>query len=435
MIMVDRINIKEWYDLHMMKNFLYLPAFIFFSYSGFSQNILRGKVISEETKKPLPSVSVYLNNTSMGSITNEKGFFSLPNIPPGKVTLVACCIGYETYVKFIDPATETKELAISLKLKPEELQGVVMVAFDPEGWQNWGKLFKDLFIGASPNAMDCRLENHEVLRFRVNADHTLSVFAKKPLLVMNYALGYEISYKLEEFSFDFSSQILIQKGYALFKDLSVVHPKKAIRYEKERAGVYQGSLMHFMRAFFVNDLDSSGFEMRSLAKISNPQKDRAKKLFSLHEDSAFRDTVSVEIERVVLPNGNPGLQKIVNTADSAAFYKKVLRQPDSVISHQLILANNIGFAADSNIAGLYFEDSLEVSYTRKRIPDAYKELSWEHEKETFLVSQFVFMHKKPVYVLGNGYYYDVYDLKITGYWAWWETMANKLPYNYYPGKN
>ena len=32
---------------------------------------------------------------------------------------------------------------------------------------------------------------------------------------MNYELGYEIEYKLEEFSFDFSSQVLTQKGYAI----------------------------------------------------------------------------------------------------------------------------------------------------------------------------------------------------------------------------
>lgn len=389
-------------------------------------------MISEETKKPLPSVSVYLNNTSRGVVTDDHGQFVLPDIPSGKMTLVVSCIGYETYVKLIGPAEYANLLTISLKLKPEELQGVVLVPFDIDGWQNWGKLFKELFIGNSPNAVDCHLENPEVLRFRVNTDNTLSVFAKKPILVMNYALGYEISYKLEEFSFDFSSQLLIQKGYTLFKDLSPVHPKKASRYQKERREAYRGSLMHFMREFYVNKLDSNGFELHSLARISNPDKDRAKKLFSLHKDSVFRDTVSVEIERVVLPNGKPGLQKKVTTADSAAFYKKVLREPDSIISHRLVLADSIGFAADSNIAGLYFDDSLEVAYKEKQVPVGYKMQSGEHKKETYLVSQFVFMNKRPVFVLSNGYYYDVYDLKITGYWAWWETMANKLPFDYSP---
>ena len=113
----------------------------------------------------------------------------------------------------------------------------------------------------------------------------------------------------------------------------------------------------------------------------------------------------------------------------------MLRQPDSVIGHQLIPADSIGFALDSNIAGLYFVDSLEVTYTLKKNSGKYRMLSPETRKENFPVSQFVFPNKRPVYVFSNGYFYDVYDLKITGYWAWWETMANKIPYDYDPDKN
>jgi hypothetical protein len=424
---------KNGYNLFMTKKFYYLPVFILLCYSGLSQNILKGRVITEETKKPLSSASVYLNNTSLGVITDDKGSFVLRPIPSGKVTLVVSCIGYETYAKFIDPRDYSKEMTIILKPKPEELPGVVLVPLDPDGWRNWGKLFTDLFIGSSPNALQCRLENPDVIRFRHNTDNTLTAFAKKPILIMNYALGYEITYKLEEFSFDFSSGLLIQKGYALYKDLSVVHPKKAGRYEKERREVYQVSLMHFMRVFYLNALDSNGFVMHSLAKISNPEKDRAKLLFSHHKDSVLRDTVSVEVKRIMLPNGSQSLQKAVNTMDSAYFYKKMLKEPDSVISNQVIRSDSVGFAADSNIAGFYFPDSLEVVCTLNRASYMYNELSPDGKRQKFPVSQFVFMNKRPVYILRNGYYYDVYDLKVTGYWAWWETMANKLPYDYYPG--
>ena len=421
----------------MMSKFLYLLVFIFLSYFGFSQHVLRGRVISDETKKPLPSVSVYLNNTSLGVTTDEKGLFVLQNIPGGKVTLVASSVGYETYVKFIDPGDFTEGMTIRLKLKPEELQSVVLKSFDPEGWQNWGKLFTELFIGTSPNAASCIIQNHEFLRFRLNNDNTLSVFSRTPIQVMNYVLGYEIIYKLEEFSFDLSSQVLTQKGFAYFKDLSTLHPKRAEKYGRKRKEVYQGSLMHFMRAFFLNHLDTAGFQLKSLAKISNPGKDRAKFLFSLHKDSVLIDTVLVEIKDSLKVKG--GTRAKTKTfrgiADSTDYYKYMLRQPDSVISRQLISADSIGFALDSNIAGLYFVDSLEVTYTLKKNSGKYRMLSQEARKENFPVSQFVFTNKRPVYVFSNGYFYDVYDLKITGYWAWWETMANKLPYDYDPGAN
>jgi hypothetical protein len=189
-----------------------------------------------------------------------------------------------------------------------------------------------------------------------------------------------------------------------------------------------------MRAFYLNTLQENGFVMHSLAKISNPVKDRAKMLFSHHKDSVLRDTASVEIKHVVLPNGKPSLQRTVNTVDSASYYKKMLKEPDSVISNQVIPSDSVGFAADSNIAGFYFHDSLEVVYTLNRASYMYNAFSPEGKRQKLPVSQFVFVNKRSVYILGNGYYYDVYDLKITGYWAWWETMANKLPYDYYPDK-
>ncbi len=105
-----------------------------------------------------------------------------------------------------------------------------------------------------------------------------------------------------------------------------------------------------------------------------------------------------------------------------------------MISYKLILADSIRFVVDSSTAGLYFPDSLEVSYKLKNVPNKYKALSKEHKHETIPVSQFVFVNKKPVYVLSNGYYYGPYDLKTTGYWAWWETMATMLPYDYSPDK-
>jgi hypothetical protein len=98
----------------------------------------------------------------------------------------------------------------------------------------------------------------------------------------------------------------------------------------------------------------------------------------------------------------------------------------------LISSDSVGFAADSSIAGFYFQDSLEVSYKLKEIPARYRALSKAHKNETYPVSQFVFVYKRPVYVHVNGYYYKQYYLKVTGFWAWSECMATRLPFDYVP---
>jgi hypothetical protein len=414
----------------------YFIVFVFLSHTIFSQSVIQGKVVAAETGNPLPAVSVYLNNTSIGTITNEKGIFILRNIPSDKFRLIASSIGYETYAELVDPKKISGELIISLKTKPDQLSNIVLVPDDPDGWKKWGKLFTDLFIGTNTNSNQCHIENPEVIRLRMNPDNTLSAFAKAPLQIINYALGYEIKYKLEEFEFDMNSKVLIYNGYALFKDLGSPDKKKEKKYEQQRKETYQGSIMHFMRTYFINKLDTQGFEMRDLGKISNPEKDRAKFLFSLHKDSIILDTL--RYEATIIPPGCsncvPMIQKEIRALDSTDYFRKKLLEPDSVISHQIVLADSIGFAEDSATAGMYFKDSLEVSYKLKSIPNKYKALSKEHKQETYPVSQFVFVNKKPIYISANGYYFGPHDLKITGFWAWWETMSTMLPYDYSPDK-
>jgi len=395
-----------------------------------SQSGVSGRVVSKATGKPIPYASVYFNNTTIGTTTDPDGRFELSEVPSGKSRLVVSCIGFATFAEIIDIQGISKEVNIALTPRPQLLKDVDVLPFDPNGWRKWGKLFTEIFIGTNPYSDRCILENPDVVKFRLNADNTLTVVASEPLRIRNSVLGYEITYKLEEFEYNFNSLIVAYNGYAFFKDLSASRPKRAIKWKQKRLETYQGSLMQFMRAFFVNKLGAAGFELHDLALISNPEKDRAKLLFSLHKDSILKtivDTENIHESHII--------KTIVHYRDSTEYFKEKLSQPDSVISHQPVIADSIGFAIDSSTAGLYFSDSLEVSNPAKGLPDAYKKLSKSHRYETFPVSQFVFLNKKPVFVLSNGYYYGPHDLKITGFWAWWETMATMLPYNYWPTKN
>jgi hypothetical protein len=417
----------------MIRLRLILLAMLIGCRCALSQSVLKGKVISEETKTPLSAVSVYLNNTSLGTVTDANGLFILNRIPPGKFRLVATSVGYETYSEMIDLREIPKDFIISLKTKTEELEGFSVRTSVPDGWKKYGKFFRDLIIGSTPNSNDCILENPEVVKFRLNADNTLTAYANKPLQVTNYALGYEISYKLEDFVVDLSTNLLNYSGYAFYKDLALTHPKKAAKYSEARYETYKGSLLHFMRAFYANQLDAQGFEMHNLGKISNPEKDRAKYILSIYGNKPITSVVSSQAGFEVGTDGSiTHLRNTEYTVDSTDYFKKMLKQPDSVISHQLLTSDSIGFAVDSTIAGLYFRDSLEVSYKLKGIPPRYRALSKENKHETYPVSQFVFVHKNPVLVLNNGFYYKPYDVKITGFWAWWENMSTWLPYDYFP---
>jgi hypothetical protein len=410
-----------------------IVLFLLIGAQAFSQSRLSGKVIQSETGQPIPLASVYLNNTSLGTTTNEKGEFSIPQIPPGKYRLVVSSIGFDTWSQLIDTHSPAQVLNIALKPAADQLKQLQVSPPDPDGWTKWGKLFIQLFIGTNPTSSDCHLLNPEALKFRMNNDNTLTVYAQQPLRLHNSALGYDITYKMEEFEYDLSTKVVVYNGYALFNDLSAAHPQKAAGWRQKRLDTYKGSVLHFMRAFFVNKIEEDGFEMRSLGKVLNVDKIRARQTFN--KGRLALDTNSIQVT-TILPSlgyvGPPIFNKEAKSTDSTNYFKKALKQPDSIISHQLVPADSIGFAADSVTAGMYFPDSLEISYKLKEVPGYYKQLSRKHRHEPYPISQFVFPRRKPIYILGNGFYYGPEDLRVTGYWAWSETMSTLLPYDYAP---
>jgi hypothetical protein len=420
----------------MKRRPLIVVIFLFWCQYAFSQSVLKGHVFSEENKKPLASVSVYLNNTSIGTITNDDGLFILKGIPQGKFNLVATSVGFETYTILLDLRDLPKDFQIVLKPKADELQGFSVLPTDPNGWEKYGKYFTLLMIGTTPNSNNTKLMNPEVIKFRLNEGNDLTAFAKEPLKITNYALGYEIEYKLEEFEVNLNTALVNYTGYAFYKDMGLKHPNRVRRYADARFETYKGSLLYFMRSFYANDLEVQGFDMHSLAMISNPEKDRAKEKFKKYGNKPITSEADATIgyERTT-GGGMNHLRTTTHTVDSTGFFKKILRQPDSLVSHELILSDSVGFAVDSTVAGFYYPDSMEVSYKFKMVPPRYRALSKKTKHETIPVSEFVFVNKTPVYIVRNGFYYKPYDLKITGYWAWVENVSTWLPYDYYPGKN
>lgn len=55
---------------------------------------IAGRVLDQETKEPLPGVSVQIVGTTTGAATNIQGEFFIVNVPPGKHTLKASLVGY-----------------------------------------------------------------------------------------------------------------------------------------------------------------------------------------------------------------------------------------------------------------------------------------------------------------------------------------------------
>src|SRR5690348_5944961 len=89
---------------------------VFFSFSGHAQKLLKGIVVDAEKDKAVPSASVFLNNTSIGTTANAEGKFEL-YMPSGKYELIVSSIGYETYNQTIITNEAQDFITVKLKLK------------------------------------------------------------------------------------------------------------------------------------------------------------------------------------------------------------------------------------------------------------------------------------------------------------------------------
>ncbi|MFW2477544.1 MAG: carboxypeptidase-like regulatory domain-containing protein [Sediminibacterium sp.] len=390
-----------------------------------AQQTLKGRVLAADTKQPIHLANVFLSNTSIGTVTNAEGYFTIEHFPQGRYDVVVSCIGYESFVTTIQSAQLPKTIDINLVPKVNILQEVIVEPYEKNGWDKYGKFFLDNFVGTSAFAKECKLKNPETIRFRYNKkENILRAFADEPIILENKALGYILKYDLKTFEYNYSTRIFYFQGYPLFEEMETGRKRLQERWENRRADAYYGSLMHFMRSLFRNQLIQEGFETRKLIKISEEEKKRVR---TLYNKRAYTNGVgNIVVNDSILGQGN---------ADSAAYYRKVMRQPEkmNVLIDKVLPGDSIAFAIDSLTAGLYFEDHLQVIYLYKQVPDEYVQANGLSVRaKSPVVSEIFLTRKNTIAVLSNGSYYEGIDLISSGYWGWWEKLATMLPYDYKP---
>lgn len=83
----------------MIKKLTLLALVCLAMYSALAQNAtLRGFVYHKETGEPIVSAQVTFSSIKQGAYTDERGMFSIVNIPPGKYTAIATLVGYDSAV-------------------------------------------------------------------------------------------------------------------------------------------------------------------------------------------------------------------------------------------------------------------------------------------------------------------------------------------------
>jgi hypothetical protein len=398
----------------MMMKLLQLLFLFTISTCLHAQKLVKGIVVDAEKNIPVPKASVFLNNTSIGTTASEDGKFEL-RIPEGRYELIISSVGYQTHNQSI-VANETPDfITIKLQVKTPELETIFIEPYEKNGWQNWGAWFIDNFLGLSEYGRDCKIKNHDVLKFRNSKrENALTVIATAPLVIENKALGYKITYQLENFRYDFKTRYLFYAGYPFFENMEGSDRKKR-KWEMAREDVFKGSVLQFMRALYRNKIKEEGFEVRRLQKIPNAEKQRIKMVY---KTSRTVDDKGISISTV--------------KRDSVPYYDHIMSQEDfeTVIGKDILPGDSIAYAVDSTTAGIFFEDYLLIIYKHKSVPPEFKQRFPKSGSE--IMSEITLINAKPLQVFANGAFFNPEDLLSSGYWGWWEKMGTMLPFDYEP---
>jgi carboxypeptidase-like protein len=341
------------------------------SFSAFSQFTITGKVVDSLSKEPLYGASVFCQNTTSGTVTNKEGEFSL-KLNPGGYELIISFTGYQNKEIRIS-SNDNNPLQVEM-IKEEKSMGEVVIRSSNEvqdGWNKYGKFFLDNFIGSTPSAAQCTLQNPTAVHFYYyKKSDKLKVLATEPILISNKALGYDLRYQLDSFMYYYKTQISSYRGYCFFTEMQGSFQDQKT-WSENRKKAYYGSKLQFMRSYYDSTLTEDGFEI-GLLDENNKTKFNA------------------------IPNPYDTLYYTIydSTFESEVYYPRKIsvsykKKPEPEYVQKFKLPKNVG---------------SEISYID--LLDA-------------------------IVIKENGYFYDQKDWVNQGYWSW-KNLGDLLPYDYIP---
>lgn len=335
-----------------------------------AQFTVSGTVKDSATNEPLSGASVFCQNTTLGTATNKQGEYSL-GLKSGGYDLIFSYTGYQTQTIRV---TDNNRIEVLL-VKEEKSLGEVVLRNSNEvtdGLSKYGEFFLSHFIGTTPNAQNCTVQNPEVLKFfYYKRSNKLKVLAEQPLLVSNKALGYEMRYQLDSFVYYYNTDIDTYRGYCLYSEMEGSDSLKKV-WTNNRKKAFTGSKLHFLRSYYDSTLTDDGWVIDML------------------DENDAQKFVRVKDPYDTLYYGSPDSTGEVN---------------------------------------VWFPRKFSVTYTKKKPePEYLKKYGMPKNVST----QITYVDlRDEIFIKVNGYFYDQKAWVNQGYWSW-KNLADQLPYDYEP---
>ena len=257
----------------MIRIFLFFLCFLFIQNSFSQQFFIRGRVTDIETQLPLKGASVYINNTTKGSITNDNGDFELGPLQPGRYEVVASFVGYDALLYSAEIKSSNLRISFKVEKKEEILREVLVLSSELR--KRYLDIFKKFVIGQSVAADHCKIKNIEEVQFASGeTKDEIVAYTEKALVIENPELGYTIHFDLLAFYYNKATSGAYFFGYTRFVDWGKDEKTKT-KWLRKRRQAYEGSTVHFFRSLVNKQLAKEGFTTYQLIIKQKEKSDSA----------------------------------------------------------------------------------------------------------------------------------------------------------------
>lgn len=252
-----------------MKTRIIQYLFLLFPVSLFGSDI-SGTITNANTHLPVEFATVYINGTTIGTLSDINGIFTL-SYEHGSCQIVISHTSYQNKVIELN-----SDSVLSIQLVPKIIQ-IQQASIKSQNLRNQNlKYFEDIFLGSDFWGKNATIKNDSVITFIVEyydektTDINLigkpkyfEVQTSAPLIIDMPKLGYILEYDLvrfsEKYNSDLDAKTISSLGYYYFKPVEPISKKHLKKYTKNRHMAYYNSTMHLIRSLYANKLSKNGY--------------------------------------------------------------------------------------------------------------------------------------------------------------------------------
>lgn len=221
---------------------------------------ISGTVSDRENGEPIPFLTVYVNGTTTGTITDQAGHYELNGIML-PCDLVFSHISYALHLITIRDTVNLSDFNVHLSRKVFPLKEATVIHNSLR--EKYMERFRGWFLGPDYAEVNAEILNESALIFIALEEDQFEAYANEPLEIHLPETGYKLKTDLVHFKLKKKEELGSYQcsilGYFFFEEEQADSRRQYKQYLRKRGDTYYNTRWHFCRSLYDNKLEENGY--------------------------------------------------------------------------------------------------------------------------------------------------------------------------------